>query len=426
MTEAAGKVDNRAYYALGMLVVVYTLNFIDRQIVSILLPSIQADMEISDVLGGMLAGSFFAVFYSTLGIPIATIADRGNRRNLISIALLIWSAMTALCGLAQNFVQLALARIGVGVGEAGCSPPAHSMISDYFPPKQRATALGVYSLGISLGIMFGLFIGGKLDELYGWRIAFMIVGVPGVVLALLFWLTVWEPPRGHSEEKTTDERSPTIPETFTFMLRRRSFVHLSLGAALAAFGGYGVVTWFPTFLVRSHAMPSSEIGLWLGLILGIAGGLGIFLGGVAADRFGATDSRWKLWTFVVATVLSLPFAVAVYLVDNPYLALLIFIVPAFLSNFYQATSFAQTQSLANLRMRGVAAAVLLLIINLIGLGAGPPLIGLLSDLLADRFGDESMRYALLALTGVSVWSAYHFYRAGIHLPGDLARADDPT
>ncbi|MEL7024870.1 MAG: MFS transporter [Pseudomonadota bacterium] len=426
MVEASGKVDRRAYYGLAILVVVYTLNFIDRQIINILLPSIQSELLINDKQAALLAGSLFAVFYATLGIPIATIADRGNRRNLISWALLIWSGMTALCGMAQNFLQLGLARIGVGVGEAGCSPPAHSMISDYFPPRQRATALGVYSLGISLGIMFGLFIGGKIDELYGWRMAFLIVGIPGVLLALIFRLTVWEPPRGHSEAKASAVERPSVLRTFEFMFRRRSFIHLSIGAALSAFTGYGVVTFFPTFLVRSHSMPTSEIGLWLGLILGLAGGAGIFFGGLASDRVGLTDARWKLWTVVVAVVVSVPFSVAVYFIDNPYIVLGVFVVPAFLSNFYQATSFAQTQSLANLRMRGVAAAVLLLIINIIGLGVGPLAVGALSDFLAPVYGAESMRYALLSLTLVSLWSAWHFYRAGVFLPEDLKRADDPV
>jgi MFS family permease len=256
--------------------------------------------------------------------------------------------------------------------------------------------------------------------------AFFIVGVPGVLLAIVFRLTVWEPPRGHSEARESTDARPSVAETFRFMMRRPAFVHLAFGAALAAFSGYGVVTFFPTFLARTHGMATSEIGLWLGLILGIAGGAGIFFGGLASDRCGLNDARWKLWTVVVSGVISLPFFAAVYLVSDPYWALGIFVVPAFLSNFYQATSFAQTQSLANLRMRGVAAAVLLLIINLIGLGLGPVLVGALSDFLAPRYGDDSMRYALLALTLVSAWSAWHFWRAGVHLPSDLPRADDPV
>ncbi|MEM7610337.1 MAG: MFS transporter [Pseudomonadota bacterium] len=424
--SAAQGASGKAYFALGMLVLVYTLNFIDRTIISILIPSIQAELDISNTRLGLLAGTFFALFYSILGIPIATIADRGNRRNLIAWALFIWSGMTALCGMAQNFAQLALARIGVGVGEAGCSPPAHSMISDYFPPHQRATALGVYSLGISLGIMFGYLVGGWINELYGWRNAFLIVGLPGIFLAVIFRFTVWEPPRGHSEARVSEDTRPSIAETFKFLMRRRSFLHMSLGAALAAMAGYSVATWFPTFLVKSHGMATGEIGTWLGLILGLSGGAGIFIGGYLADRFGATDGRWKLWTVVVGGGLSIPFSVAVYLLANPYAALLLFIIPAFLSNFYQATTFAQTQSLVNLRMRGVAAAVLLLIINLIGLGIGPVLTGAMTDLLEPSYGNDAARYALLAMNIVGVWSTWHYYKAGKYLPADLARASDKT
>ncbi len=424
MQDTTIKTPGRAYYALGMLVIVYTLNFIDRTIISILIPSIQEELQVSNTLLGLLAGTFFALFYSILGIPIATIADRGNRRNLIAWALFIWSAMTALCGLAQNFVQLALARIGVGVGEAGCSPPAHSMISDYFPPHQRATALGVYSLGISLGIMFGYLVGGWINQLYGWRNAFLIVGIPGVLLALIVRFTVWEPPRGMSEARKARDARPSIADTFRFLMRRRSFLHMSLGAALAAMVGYSVSTWFPTFLVRSHGMQTGEIGTYLGLILGLSGGAGIFLGGYVSDRFGVNDHRWKLWTVALAGLLSIPPGVAVYLVDSPYWALGIFVVPAFLSNFYQATTFAQTQSLVNLRMRGVAAAVLLLIINLIGLGIGPVLTGAMADFLEPTYGDDAARYSLLAMAAVGVWSVWHYYKAGQYLPADLKRADD--
>ncbi|MEM9171523.1 MAG: MFS transporter [Pseudomonadota bacterium] len=420
-------VSGKAYFALAMLVIVYTLNFIDRQIISILLPSIQAELSIADWQAGLLAGAFFALFYSTLGIPIATIADRGNRRNLIAWALFNWNGKTAFCRMAQNFWQLALARIGVGVGEAGCSPPAHSLISDYFPPAKRATALGIYSLGISLGIMFGLFLGGYIDDLYGWRMAFLIVGLPGVVLAILFRVTVWEPPRGLSESQRVSAAAarPRVIDTMRFLMRRRSFVHAAFGAALAAFTGYSVATFFPTFLARSHGMSSSEIGLWLGLILGLAGGAGIFAGGFFADLFGRADARWKLWTNVVAGLVTVPFSIGVYLVDDVRAALLIFVIPAFLSNFYQATTFAQAQSLVNLRMRGVSAAVLLLVINLVGLGMGPPLTGALSDLLQPTFGNDSMRYALFSLVLVGLWSTFHYWRAGQYLPADLARADDP-
>ena len=210
-------------YALGILVIVYTFNFIDRNILSILLQSIKTDLNLSDTSLGLLSGFAFAAFYATLGIPIAKYADRGNRRNLISISLAIWSLMTAVSGLAQNFLHLLLARIGVGIGEAGCSPPAHSMISDYFPANKRSTALGIYSLGIPFGIMFGLFAGGWIDEMFGWRAAFFIVGIPGILIAILFRFTVKEPIRGQAEGKIASVNQPTISETISYLLRKKYF-----------------------------------------------------------------------------------------------------------------------------------------------------------------------------------------------------------
>ena len=423
-------VDNQArnhavrHYTLGILVVVYTFNFIDRQILSILMESIKLDLGLSDQALGFLAGFAFAAFYAVLGMPIALWADRGNRRNLITLALAIWSVMTALSGLAQNFTQLALARIGVGIGEAGCSPPAHSLISDYYPPEQRATALGIYSIGIPLGVMFGLFVGGWINEVYGWRYAFFVVGVPGLLLAALVRLTLQEPPRGLSENRNAEDIPPAFFETVKFLLRRPAFLHIAFGGALAAFVGYGVISWFPSFLIRSHAMKTTEIGLWFGLIMGIPGGAGIFLGGYLADKFGATDPRWYLWTAAVASLVALPFGFATYLLSNPYWALAVFSIPILLSNFWQATVFAQTQSLVQLRMRGVASAILLFIINIIGLGAGPWMIGIVSDLLAPRYGADSLRWSLMIFGSVGIWVAYHFYVGGKHLAADLARVHE--
>lgn len=410
-------------YTLLVLVVVYTVNFIDRQILSILLESIKADLGLTDQALGFLAGFAFAAFYAVMGIPIALWADRGNRRNLISLALLIWSVMTALSGLAQNFLHLALARIGVGIGEAGCSPPAHSLISDYYPPENRATAMGIYSLGIPLGIMFGLFAGGWINQEYGWRLAFFVVGVPGIMLSALVRFTLKEPPRGASEQRADQGKMPAISDTFKFLLSRPAFIHIAAGGALAAFVGYGVISWFPSFLIRTHGMQTAEIGLWLGLIMGIPGGLGIFLGGYLADKIGQRDTRWYLWIVSVAALIGLPFGLYAYLSEDPYICMAFFSVPILLSNFWQATSFAQVQGMVGLRMRGVSSAVLLFIVNIIGLGAGPWCVGLISDYLAPRYGDDSLRWSLMIVGSLGVWVAWHYYKAGNHLARDLARAD---
>ena len=406
-------------YALAILVIVYTFNFIDRQILSILLEPIKRDLGLSDTAMGMLTGFAFALFYATLGIPIARFADRGNRRNLIAWALAIWSGATALSGLAMNFWHLLAARIAVGVGEAGCSPPAHSMIADYFPASQRATALGIYSLGIPFGIMFGLFAGGWINEFFGWRAAFFVVGIPGLLLAVLVRFTIREPERGMAEGRVADAAQPTIAETLGYLWKKRSFRHLAFGGALTAFVGYGVVTWVPAFLIRSFGMGTGEIGTYFGLILGIPGGIGIALGGYLADRFGAKDTRWYLWTTAVALIIATPFSLWAYLATSSAMVFLALIIPVILGNFYQATTFSQAQGLVELRMRAVAAGILLFILNIIGLGLGPQVVGILADLLKPSFGSEALRYSLLICSVVNIWAAYHYFVAGKYLKDEL-------
>ena len=418
-TQMHEHIYKKRHYALGILVVIYTFNFIDRQILSILLEPVKTELDLSDTQMGMLTGFAFAMFYATLGIPIARYADRSNRRNLIVAALSVWSLFTALSGLAQNFWHMLIARIGVGVGEAGCSPPAHSMVADYYPSDQRATALGIYSLGIPFGIMFGLFVGGWINELFGWRMAFFVVGVPGLLLAVLARFTLTEPPRGMAEGRADTSDQPSVRETLVYLWRKKSFRHMSFAAALAAFAGYGFVVWIPSFLIRSFDMNTGEIGTWFGLILGIPGGLGIVLGGYLADRFGARDPKWFLWTTAVALLITVPFNMIIYLATSSTTALLGMIIPVLLGNFYQATTFSQTQGISALRMRAVAAGILLFIINIIGLGMGPQMVGIMSDLLNSTYGDESLRYALLLCALVNLWAAFHYFIAGRHLADDL-------
>ncbi len=411
-------------YTLGVLVVVYTFNFIDRQILSILIEPIKADLGISDFGMGLLSGTAFAVFYATMGMPLALVADRWNRRNLIGLSLAVWSGMTALSGFAMNFWQLAAARIGVGIGEAGCSPSAHSMLADLYPAKERATALGIYALGIPIGIMFGMFAGGAIADEFGWRMAFFVVGIPGLFLSVVVFMTVKEPPRGHADghaELDSSQKNPTIMEVAQFLVTRRSFLHLATGGGLTAFVGYGLVTWAPTFFVRSYDMSLTEAGFWLGLVLGIPGGLGIVAGGWLSDRFGARDTRWYLWVVTVALLVGVPCSAAAFLVETWWLSLLLLSIPIMLGNFYQGTTFAQVQGLAPVRMRAVAAAVLLFVLNFIGFVFGPPAVGLLSDMFAGTFNDDALRYSLLAWGFVNLWAAFHFWRAGSYLAGDLAR-----
>ena len=408
-----------------VLAVVYMFNFIDRQILAILLPAIRDEFLVNDTVLGLLAGTAFALFYATLGVPIALLADRWNRRNLIAIALAIWSGMTALSGLAANIWQLAAARVGVGIGEAGCSPPAHSMIADLYPPEQRSTAMGFYTLGISAGIMLAYIAGGWVVENIGWREAFFVVGLPGLLLAVIVRTTVPEPPRGSSENRADKGEHPPLLSVFQFLLRRRSFIHMAIAAGLSSFSGYAIISFFPSFIVRSYDMQIVSLGLYLGLILGIAGGAGFFGGGYLADFFARIRQRNAMRFIAITQLLSAFVTIGVYLAPTAHSALLIFIVPAFISNFYLAPVLAQTQSLVPLRMRGVASAIVLLIINLIGLALGPPLVGILSDVLQPAYGDESLRYSLMiAVAIVLPWAALHYTLAGRSIEGDLDRVEE--
>ena len=344
------------------------------------------------------------------------------RRNIITFATTIFSIMTALCGLAQSFVQLALARIGVGIGEAGASPPSHSILADLYPPEERATAMGIFALGVNGGILIGFLVGGWMNEFFGWRAAFMVVGMPGLLLALLVRFTVREPPRGQSEGRSheADAAAPPVTETLRTFWRVRTLRHIALGAALNAFVGYGAVAWVPAYLIRSFGMSTGDVGTALALILGIVGGAGTFLGGYFADRLGRRDVRWNMWLIAACVGAGAPFVFGVYLAPTATVALAFLFVPAAFGAIYLGPSLALVQGLVPLRMRTVPSSVLLFVINIIGLGLGPQMVGVVSDQLAPRFGDESLRYALLIVGLVNLWSALHFYLASRTLKQDLA------
>jgi predicted MFS family arabinose efflux permease len=415
-------------YALGLLTAVYVINFVDRQVLSILQQSIKRDLGVSDFQLGLLTGAAFGIFYATLGIPIARLADRVSRKGVMAVCLTIWSGMTALCGVAGGFASLLVFRVGVGVGEAGGSPPAHSMIADYFPPERLGTALGVFSLGVPLGIMVGFLAGGWMNEFLGWRMAFVAVGLPGLVLAAIVAFTLREPPRGRAVARLDGSGDGVLPvgEVIRFLLRSRSFRHNGVAAGLYAFVGYSVTNWAPPFLERSHGMSAGEVGTALALIIGIGGGLGIYCGGLFSDRLSARDVRWRMWLPAIAMWASVPFSFFVYTLESTTLALTLFVFPVFLGLLYQAPALALAQSLSTPRMRATASAVLLFVINIIGLALGPPITGLVSDLLEPRFGVESLRYAILLVSLVLVWSGVHFWWAARTLPEDLAFARDAS
>ena len=408
-------------YALSLFLMVYIVNFIDRQIFSILIEPIRAEISLSDTQLGLLGGIAFAIFYTFAGIPIARWADVGVRKNIVSLAIVIWSAMTVFTSTAKSFGMLLVARIGVGIGEAGCSPPIHSLIADLYPERKRATALSIYSLGIPIGGALGTLIGGWVGEYFGWRMAFLVVGFPGILLALIFFLTIKEPPRGYSEPGGIPARKKEVPlkETLQFMWKLNSFRHMSFAGSLHAFVGYGVALFLPSFFIRVHGFGLAETSTYL-FFIGLTGVIGTYLGGYLSDRLGVKDRRWYLWVPGIATMISVPFAALFYTTGDPYLAILLAIPGSILGPMYLGPTFAMTQTLSPLVMRSLASAILLFVLNLIGLGLGPLFAGFLSDLWRPEFGEESIRYSLLTLAVAgNFWSAFHYYLGSRTLRSDL-------
>ena len=418
--DAATPSKSYRRYVLVVLTLVYSLNFIDRQILVILQESIKVDMDLSDSQLGLLTGFAFAIFYVSVGIPIARWADIGNRRNIVSLAIAVWSGMTALSGLTQNFWQLLMARIGVGVGEAGGSPPSHSIISDYYPPEQRGTALSFYSTGVYLGILFGFLIGGWINSQFGWRAAFFVVGIPGFLVALLVRLTIKEPVRGGLDGRAL-EAPATFGETLRTLREFGSFRLFAIAAGLNAFSSYGIGNFMPSFLIRSHDFTSMQVGTSLALITGIGGAMGTYFGGVLADRYGANDKRWYLWIAAIPGACSVPLMLSAVFVADPRLTLACLFFATMLGAFYLGPTIAISHNLVSPSMRAMASAILFFILNLIGLGMGPLVVGMISDALAPAYGSESLRYSLGIVSLINLVSATLFILAARKLLSDLRK-----
>jgi MFS family permease len=423
------------WYVVWLLFIVYVLNFVDRQILTILMEPIRKEFNFSDLQLGLLGGLAFAVLYSTLGIPLARLADRKNRVTIISISLFVWSLFTVLTGRAQNFLQLFAARVAVGIGEAGCTPPAYSIIGDYFEKARRTTAVAIYSMGIYGGVFVGYLVGAQVAEEHGWRMAFYVVGLPGIVLAIIVKLTLREPPRGFAEGVVTAATPPPIREVLSKLLTKSTFWHLSLATALHAFVGYGVNGFHPSFLIRSHGLGVGEAGTILAIVSAVSGVGGTWFGGWLADKLTKStgDVRWQLWTPGIATLLNVPAAILAYsLADkNPVIAMLF--VSLVFGVMYLGPSYATMQRLVDVRERALGSAVLLLIVNLIGLGLGPTLVGFVSDIfrnsfkadgmLADLALAEGLRWSLIVMVCVNVWSFVHYVLGAKTLVRDSVGAD---
>lgn len=436
MSDLSGQSEETPYarpayrwYVIGILALVYAFNIIDRQILIILQEQIRVELDLMDWQLGTLSGIAFAFIYVALGLPVAHLSERVGRKKVIAVSLFVWSGMTAVCGAAQNFAQLFLARFGVGVGESGGTPPAHSIISDIFPKHRRALALSIYSSGLYMGFLIGYSAGGYLGEMLGWRMTFVVVGLPGILLALIVALTVKEPPRGMAERQAGnviagENEQPTFFATLERLWSLRTFRNLSLGAAMHALVGSGVNSFVPSFLIRAHGMEIADIGWRLALILGFGGAAGVWISGYLADRLALKDRRWYMRIPAIALTFTLPMTVFVFTTGNLTALFWVLGISSVFGTMWTGPSFAVTHSLVGLRQRALASAAFLLIMNLIGMGLGPVIVGALSDFMRADYGDaDGLRYAIIAVSLVAnVWAILHFLRAAKTVRQDIDAA----
>ncbi len=408
-------------YTVGLLTVIYTANYVDRQIVAILLQAIKTDLQLSDTQLGMLTGLAFGIFYATLGIPIAYFSDRVSRKKIIIASLTLFSAMTYACGLAQNYTQLLLARIGVGVGEAGTSPPSHAIIADMYAPSERATPLAIFALGINLGLFVAFIAGGWIADNYGWRTAIQVIALPGFLLALVAWFTLKEPPRGMSDD-SGDVEAPPLMVTVKHIWSTPSLRQLLIGSTLIIIVGYGAVAWLPSYFIRTHGMSATQIGGILAIMIGFGGAIGTMFGGILADRMGKKDVRWNMWLVGIFGLIGAPFSIFGYLADSAQAAILLLIVPTTIGALYFGPTLAMLHTLVKPEMRSLASAILLFINNIFGLGIGPLSVGMISDQLAPSYGTKSLGVALAIITLIGIWGSIHYLIGGRSLARDIDAA----
>jgi MFS family permease len=425
--------DAYRYYVAWALCGVYTLSLMDRQLVAALVEPIRTEFALRDRDMGLLLGLAFAVFYATFGLPLARLADRNNRVTITALSLLVWSLFTGLTGVARTFTHLVIARIGVAIGEAGCNPAAYSLIGDYFEARRRATALSIFQMGGYIGSFLGLLLGGWIAHAYGWRAAFLIIGLPGVLVALIVKLTLRELPRGYSDPTRAVSEPPPALQVLRTLWSKRSFRHLSFAAALHNFAIYGVGNWYAAFLMRSHGLSLRETTTTLALVTVAGGAAGTYLGGLLSDRLAIRrqDARYYLWIPALSLIIGFPLSQSVLLFDNTIVVIALLAPVVMCSAAYLAPSITATYGLVAVRERAVASALLLFIINLIGLGLGPYLAGIGSDWLRQYLRASGMseaqaladglRWSLRLIVVVNLWSAVHYFLATRTLRADEAK-----
>ena len=436
---------------LLLLLLVYASSFVDRIIVAVVGQAIQAEMHLSDLQLGLLGGLAFSIFYATLGIPMARLAERYSRVVIVSLSIAAWSVMTALCGTAGAYWQLLVFRLGVGIGEAGSTPTAHSLIADQFPPERRATAFSIYALGPPIGVIAGAIGGGWIAQHLGWRPVFFVYGLPGLILGCLVYCTLREPTRGATDANpnATSAHVPPLKSVIKLLMSSKTFVQMLLGTVIGSFAQYGINLFIPVYLTRVFGMDYAQAGLIFGLVIGVGGLLGNALGGMSADWASLRDRRWYAWVPALGTALGFPLLAIAFLQHNWVAAVTLIFFGTVLLNVWNGPTFAVIQGLVEPRMRATASAFVFLLMNFVGQGGGPAFIGFLSDKLAARLyvGEDyrlacvaagaakghatnavaglhepiaracadasasGVRYAMLCVTVVLAWSAVHYFFA---------------
>lgn len=425
----------RRNYLLGVLLVILAANYMDQLTLGLVLQNIKGDLHLSDMQLGVVSGIAFALFYSIAGIPIARWADRGNRVTVIAVTGLLWSVLVAVCSVTRTFWQLIAVRVGVAVGEAGCIPPAHSLIADYFKREERPRAVGIYLLGNSVSIVVGYFLSGWINEWYGWRAAFAVLGLLGIGPAILAWCTLQDP-RYTGTQRVAAQAEPglatpeptrgdpaTLREVWATLWSNRSFRHLLACFSVVYFFGTGISQWQPAFFIRQFGLQTGPLGTWLAVIYGGGGLIGTYLGGALASRFAAGNESLQLSVMAITYCLYGVLSTCVYLSSTLTAAFCFLAVGTILGAMTSGPLFATLQTLIPARMRALSIALVYLFANFIGLGLGPLAAGALSDLLHPHFGPESLRYALLTLCPGYLWVAWHLRRASRTVGQDLSAVE---
>lgn len=396
-----------------LLTAAFAVNMLDRQILNITLNDIGNEFNLSDLQLGSLSGFAFAIVFVAFGFPAARLARQGNRKKMVIGAITIWSAMTAVTGVASNYLHLMLCRIGVAAGEGGFTPPAHAMVAESYPPENRGAALSLFSAGANIGLFLSFLVGGIVASLYGWRVAFFVAAMPGLVIALLLFVFLREPISVHSsaDSRPGSQQFRGVAKT---LLSNPSAKHAVFGAVLTAIVGAGAVAWVATYLVRSHELSLAQAGIYLAVVVGIGGAVMSYLGGVWSDRLGLKSPQWRMKLMAIIILIAKPFAIAFYLLDHTTLALSLFVIPAMLGSVFTGPTFAHLYARVKPEQRPLVTAIMMFLLNLIGLGLGPVIVGAISDGLASSAGTDSLRYALVIIQIAGIWGAVHYWIAGKH------------